>query len=955
MSSNQYSEEKESVVLVCAACGTRYRTSEYVSGKTYKCKRCGGVLSANADSDIPVEVTAAADKPENLFGKYILVSLLGRGGMGMVFKAYEKSLKRYVALKMILPDKGDDPEYARKNVERFMTEAQTAAKLTHPNIVQVYEVGKYSDKYYIAMEYVEGGHNLRKYVDGKLSEKEARQLPRKFSKADIREHIEMLMDTAKALDYAHKHNVIHRDVKPENILLAEEADSRGNVQIIPKIADFGLAKETAGKRNITMAGSVVGTPYYMSPEQATGSKVDKRSDVFSLGTMLYELITGKLPFAGTSSLDVMKAVVNKEPVPPAQFNSAIDRELSVITLKALEKEAVMRYQSAMELADDIKRYIDGDPILATPPSSMYRIIKKIKKNKIAFAGITAAAFILLIALGVYFAGYSADMEKAKNYLKDADAFFAERKWEQANENYIKYLEIVEVDKRAEEYKSACENEIVKAKQESLTMRKQAEEAARKSEADRKKQEETMKIIGTAWSKIGQASIEFYKKDANIEKVWQDVERVDKQLDEADRIYPTAMAAFYKGMIDRMRLDVDEAELHFSEAVKRDPDYSVAYIMRGLTYLDKYCETKFSPLYPDKFKRKLTQYYLDNAKADFDKVAGRAVTEEYSMYFELVIALKKFDKDSYAECLSQFEVLAKKYKNEMFYLWAGKTACLFKQQEAHEYFEYVIENISPQNAEAYFWMGRLRFLCFSDNDGLIRYVTASIDKNPYYSLSYMARGLGESNLRQWSPAIKDLDEAIRLKSHPGFYTIKAQIEQVMGDKTAAERDFTMAITLNPDSGDAYYNRAYLKIDIGNIQGAIDDFTVIIDKKLDIDIELGQVYFERGAQRDWTGDYNGAVSDFNRALELGITHDKLYYNRGYVYAELKQYENSLADFNKAAELNPGKAEIYFSRGLVKASLNDFEGALKDYEESVKLDPRLEGQARPAIEKLKKRLGR
>ncbi|MBI5360583.1 MAG: protein kinase [Planctomycetes bacterium] len=952
---NQKPENKDGVLLTCAGCGTKYRTAEYASDKAYKCKRCGGALAINKDSDIPVEVTMAADKPENLFGKYILVSLLGRGGMGMVFKAYEKSLGRYVALKMILPDKGDDPENARKNVERFMTEAQTAAKLTHPNIVQVYEVGRHSDKYYIAMEYVEGGHNLRKYIDGKLVEKEARKLPVKFSKADIREHIEMLSDTARALDYAHKHNVIHRDVKPENILLSEQADSRGCIQIIPKIADFGLAKETASRRNITMAGSVVGTPYYMSPEQATGSKVDKRSDVFSLGTMLYELITGKLPFAGTSSLDVMKAVVNKEPGPPVMFNSAIDRELSVITLKALEKEAVMRYQSAAELAEDIKRYIDGDPILATPPSSWYRLVKRVKKNKIAFVSIAATALVLA-AVSLYLVISRAGMqEKAENYLKNADAFFAEQKWEQANENYIKYLEIIKNDERAEGNKTACENEIIRAKQESLAMRKQAEEAAEKSEADRKKQEEAMKIIGTAWSKIGQASIEFYKKDTNIDKVWLDIDRVDKQLDEAEKIYPTAMSAFYKGMIDRMRLDMDEAETHFTDAVKKDPDYSIAYIMRGLTYLDKYCEIKFLPLYSDKLKQKLMQEYTDKANADFDRIADKPVAEEYRMYFELTIALKNFKRGSYAECISQLTALADKHKNEMFRLWAGKIACLSSKEEAHKYFEYVIENISPQNAEAYFWLGRSQFLGLSDNDGLIKNVTISISKNPYYPYSYMARALSKSNLRQWAPALNDLDEAIRLKPHFGFYTIKAQIEEASGDKLSAERDFSKAIDLNPASGDAYYNRAYFKINAGDIQGAIDDFTVIIDRKLDTDINLGTVYFERGAMRDNLGDCNGALSDLSRAVELGKTDDKVYFNRGFVYAELKQYANALADFNKAAEMNPKRAEIYFNRGFVMEKLLDYEGALRDFEKAVELEPGMAGEAQQAIERLKKRLGR
>jgi serine/threonine-protein kinase len=280
------------------------------------------------------------------FGDYELLEEIGRGGMGVVYKARQRSLNRVVAIKMIL--RGDLASAA--DLARFRAEAESAARLEHPNIVPVYEVGECDGQAFFSMKCVEGTTLARLAATGPLPAREAARY---------------LATICRAIDFAHRQGILHRDLKPSNVLI--DRDGR------PVITDFGLAKRVEGGASLTGTGAIVGTPNYMSPEQAAGSrgKLSPASDVYSLGTILYELLTGRPPFQAASPVDTLMLVLEQEPLLPRLLNRAIDRELEMICLKCLQKPADLRYASAAKLARDLEAYLNGEPVSARSGSFAY--------------------------------------------------------------------------------------------------------------------------------------------------------------------------------------------------------------------------------------------------------------------------------------------------------------------------------------------------------------------------------------------------------------------------------------------------------------------------------------------------------------------------------------------------------------------------------------------------------
>jgi eukaryotic-like serine/threonine-protein kinase len=284
-----------------------------------------------ASDIVPTRSVEAVDLPERI-GPYSLVRTLGRGGMGTVYLALDKD-NREVALKVI--PAGDDANPT--DLARFETEAAAVARLDHPNIVRLFEVGKANDLAYLAMEYVDGGTLYRLIKDRKPIE--------------FKETARLVEQVARAIHYAHVQGVLHRDLKPSNILLAGKT---------PKLADFGLAKYLDQSLRLTQTGMAVGTPHYMAPEQARGeAAVGPGLDIHGLGAILYELLTGVPPFSGRNPADTMEQVVHKKPTPPSQLRPDVPAALEAICLKCLEKDPKNRYRTAEAMANDLKRFVEG--------------------------------------------------------------------------------------------------------------------------------------------------------------------------------------------------------------------------------------------------------------------------------------------------------------------------------------------------------------------------------------------------------------------------------------------------------------------------------------------------------------------------------------------------------------------------------------------------------------------
>ncbi len=318
--------------------------------------------------------TASEPNRIRYFGDYEIVREIARGGMGVVFQARQMSLNRPVALKMILAGQlaGDT------DVKRFYTEAEAAANLDHPGIVPIFEVGQHEGQHYSSMGFVEGQSLAQRLASGPLPPREAAAL---------------LAKVADAIEYAHRRGVIHRDLKPGNILLDQNSN--------PRVTDFGLAKMVRSDSGLTGSGQILGTPSYMPPEQAGGSRGDigPAADVYALGATLYALLTGRPPFQAATPMDTLIQVINEVPVPPRRLNASIPSDLETICLKCLEKDSGKRYPTAAALADDLRRYLAGAPIVARPVARVERVVKWARRRPAIAALLALVAVVTAAGLG----------------------------------------------------------------------------------------------------------------------------------------------------------------------------------------------------------------------------------------------------------------------------------------------------------------------------------------------------------------------------------------------------------------------------------------------------------------------------------------------------------------------------------------------------------------------------
>ncbi len=308
------------------------------------------------------------------FGDYELLEEIARGGMGIVYRARQVSLDRIVAVKMLLAG----PLAGKDFVQRFRTEAAAAASLQHPNIVAIHEVGFAEGQHFFAMDYVAGQTLAQLVAKGPLPARQAATY---------------LKAIAEAIHFAHERNVLHRDLKPSNVLIHSATDQ-------PRVTDFGLAKRLEAETELTLSGQMLGSPNYMSPEQATAKRgtVGKRSDVYSLGAILYHLLTGRPPFQGETLMDVLRQLADNGPLAPHLLTPRVSHDLETICLKCLEKEPAKRYQSAQELADELDGFLRDQPIQARPVTRVERTWRWCRR-KPALAGLIVA-LQLALALGL---------------------------------------------------------------------------------------------------------------------------------------------------------------------------------------------------------------------------------------------------------------------------------------------------------------------------------------------------------------------------------------------------------------------------------------------------------------------------------------------------------------------------------------------------------------------------
>jgi serine/threonine-protein kinase len=471
-------------------------------------------------------------------GKYEIIDLLGKGAMGIVYKALDPDIDREVAIKTIRFDLISDDEEKNELMLRFIREARAAGRLVHPNIITIHDVGKEADMTYIVMQYIEG-LSLQNWIVSR----------KKFSASAI---IKLMLQLCDALDFAHQNGIVHRDIKPANILL----DNNGK----PHICDFGVAHVEMS--TITQTGATIGTPSYMSPEQVMGKKIDKRSDIFSLGAILYELLTGRKPFHGDSITTVIYKIVNEEAPSPTEARKDISEEFGTIVKKALSKDPDKRYSSCSELAGDLKKitaFSEETLAMTGIQESAFALQASPKKRKKTMLPLAFAGAVIIVSVGGFFLyqkwGNKSSVSGISEPVLVESATLAPR-------SMLSVLEVfeTEADKLVKSFNRGNYSEAIKIAQSILMQDKQNKEALDYLARARSKQNENRIARYISDGKRDYENGNYEQCIINMEQVL----KVDSKNAEAQRYFDLADKAIseeaIRQIVERQRNAEEQKDL-----------------------------------------------------------------------------------------------------------------------------------------------------------------------------------------------------------------------------------------------------------------------------------------------------------------------------------------------------------------------------------------------------------
>ncbi|MBI5365640.1 MAG: protein kinase [Planctomycetes bacterium] len=918
---------------------------------------------------LPPDVAAAAADPKNAFGTYVLVHELGRGGMGVVYRAYDRELRRTVALKLLLAGERAGAD----EVERFGREARAAAALSHEHIAAIYEVGTLDGAAYFTMEFVAGGGLDGLMRDAPLTPHEAASV---------------LRDVAFALDYAHAQGIIHRDLKPANILIVRPppepgaaAEARGGEgvaestaetvsgepaggappgsevlpsgargprrgrksgthdragaaapargagggsarghgssaarrsaahgapgrRLIPKVADFGLAKNLHARSVHTVSGQVMGTPAYMPPEQAQGQvrKISARSDVYSLGATLYELATGKPPFAGATALKTLESVVRDEPRPPRALNSRLDRDLETIILKCLEKDPARRYASAGALAEDLDAWLEGEPIAARPPSALGRTWRGLVRRRVAL--VVGAAVVALIGAGAWTQAQKVARRREAG-VQLAAALKAAESGEPA-EALPLFTAVLTLDPGNTTARDA-RAQAEKAAAQRAAARKRMDRARELTERERR----WMRDLAVALAAGAPADA----RAAAIGRAEKDWSQIDGLRAEATRELEAALESwpdFPEALAERARLaelvgDYARCELLADRVIRKSPDAWPMHLLRLRVRLARYLERLRPPFW--------VAGALPSAGAplgDDPPPAGGAGVPAGGGTGGAAGA----DPETAALRARVDEALAP--------LAAGGGA----PEEVRSYAGAVPALLAGRYAEAESALNRALDRLFDDPFAALfradcrrasgNYAGAIEDYGRAIALgcrffhTYLNRGSAALLAGRYRDALGDFGATLKL------------LQGVDPESFGGSLKLNLSVTRN--------NRGLARLALGDAQGGIEDFTegILLTGK------VGRLYVNRGIARVSTGDLERALVDYDKALALDPKLEEAFLYRAKAYHAQGKAEAALADYGQALARNPKLALAHVLRAELRHERREYAPMLEDAEAASRLEP-------------------
>jgi tetratricopeptide (TPR) repeat protein len=861
---------------------------------------------------------------------YEILGVLGHGGMGVVYKARQLELNRLVALKMVLAGAHASPQ----KLARFHTEAEAVARLQHPNIVQIHEVRKHAGLPYFSLEFVAGG-SLEKKLAGK-------PLP-------AREAAPLVETLARAMQYAHEHGIIHRDLKPANVLLTADGT--------PKITDFGLAKKLDdGESSQTRTGTVMGTPSYMAPEQARGDhkEIGPAADTYALGAILYELLTGRPPFQGATFLDTVEQVQFQEPVPPTRLQPKVPRDLETICLKCLQKEPAKRYASAGALADDLRRFLNEEPIRARPVRAPERLWRWCRKNP-RTASLSAAVFVLLVSLGMV--SVAVALRAGRDRAARAEARkLAGLRLQQAAEA------IARGDaRRAQDLLSVAdplvESEPALADVHSEWDTLRAQVALYGEFKKRVDNARFAKLFGSRPTLEGREQGQREAQRRSLQETRQKCQQALQLVDDIEQrrdLARVGLPPLDPAREQLWREDVFEAFLIAAQVewdlslTARETAAPQQAARQGIDWLNQaekvLPHTRILPLWRSKFYKALGD--TEAARED----------EQRAEEVEPSSAVDRFWRGVDA----RLQGVAAKVKGD-----AKEAQGQFRAALA----EYAaLLRLRPDHFWGYFDWAICHFHLGNPQDALIGF-TACTHLKPDAPWSYYNRGTVHLQLKQYGPAVQDFDKALeRDPLYAEAYLNRGLCHTLQDRPEQALEDFGQAIQANPDYAMAYYRRAQTYRALKRHREARDDYSAV----LRLQPQRADCLLARGLTNMLLKDFDAALADLQAVPPLEPGNAMPHYLIGVIHLGCRQYDQALPALQRAmtvrldfdrpylarAQINlrqgklpealadvnhvltrlspPKKASVLNDRADVYRAMGKLDEAAADYRESIRLAP-------------------
>ncbi len=845
---------------------------------------------------------------------YEILDELGRGGMGVVYKARERRLNRFVALKMILA--GDHAGlYA---LERLRTEAETIARLQHPNIVQIYAIGECDGLPFVVLEFVEGG-TLSERVDGR---------PWPFQTA-----AQLVECVSRAVSHAHQLGIVHRDLKPANILLTLDGE--------PKVSDFGLAKTAEHDSGLTRTQSILGSPSYMAPEQAGGHAKDvgPAADVYALGANLYELLTGRPPFVAPSVLTTLEMVKNAEPVSPRRLQPSLPRDLETICLKCLEKNPRERYESAEALADDLLAFLEGEAIRARPTSSCERAVRWVRKRP-STAGLILLSLVALVGLAGSWAAYRAEnSRRAQDAIQNVESLRARAgqfvrlgeeslrhaDWAGARSQLSSALALIGTEARL----GAMRTEVERLHAESV--RKLEEQKAR--DAARSRLNELQRLYDEAV--FYQSDYTGLNTEANV-LASRRAALGALELFDLDAAPPVLKGARHEALeLQTIRTTGYQLVLILAEATARafgdeDPTRQAFEALRILE-----TATKLQAPSPAFYLRRaaLLKTLGDAEAADIERQKSEAASRSaWSAVDDFLVGQQAYRENDLRRAASSFHQVLSRQPDHFWaqYLLA---VCDLKAHRAAAAQAGLLacQSRRPKFVWAYLLKGfaeaELREFDLAEAD-FQRAQELGLDHEAQYVM-LVNRGVLRIKRTQNDAAIADLEAAVALKPNQfQAYVNLAQAYQNLNRLADATQTLDRAIARDSRQALLYRARSLVYRAWSRADQALEDLRHAIASSSPDDPLLASDYIEQGLLLHLSGRDEEALTACEQAMSRDASRLDIQSLRGVVLVALKRFDEAIPAFDRCLSKGKPTPELYEARGVAHASRGAYSKAISDY---------------------------